>query len=294
MSILDAIILSIVEGITEFLPISSTGHMILAADLLKIPQTEFLKSFEIIIQFGAILAVVSLYLKVLLTNRVILTKLLVAFIPAGVVGLVLYKFIKSYLLGSTSVVLWSLFIGGVILIAWEKYYQTRLLDWPRGHYPFHGVARFRGNDNGDGGNDKYISHDQKQILRDRKIEELSYKKAFIIGIFQSLSVIPGVSRAAATIVGAMSVGLSRKAAVEFSFLLAVPTMAGATGLDLVKSSFNFSKAEWGILGVGFVGAFITALIAVKFFLRFIERHTFVLFGIYRIVLAVLFWMVVIR
>lgn len=257
MDIFNAIILSLVEGITEFLPISSTGHMILAADIFRIPQTEFLKSFEIIIQTGAILAVVSIYIKVLLTNRVILMKLLAAFIPTGIVGFVLYKFIKSYLIGNTAVVLWSLFIGGVILIIWENYYQKKKTDG-------------------------------------QKIEELTYKKAFIIGLFQSFSVIPGVSRAGATIVGAMTVGLDRKSAVEFSFLLAVPTMLAATGLDLVKSNFHFSNAEWGILTVGFAGAFVTALLTVKYFLRFVEKHTFVPFGIYRIVLAVMFWVLVIK
>lgn len=257
MDILHAIILSIIEGVTEFLPISSTGHMILAADIFRIPQTEFLKSFEIIIQTGAILAVVTLYIKVLFTNRAVLKKLLAAFIPTGIVGFVLYKFIKGYLLDNTPVVLWSLFIGGVILIIWEKYYQNQ-----KKHF--------------------------------QKIEDLSYKKAIIIGLFQSISVIPGVSRAASTIVGGMTVGLNRKSAVEFSFLLAVPTMIAATGLDLVKSSFNFSNAEWGMLAVGFAGAFVTALLTVKYFLRFVEHHTFVPFGIYRIVLAVVFWVLVIR
>lgn len=264
MNILDAIILSVVEGVTEFLPISSTGHMILVADILRIPQSEFLKSFEIIIQFGAILAVVALYIKVLLTNRAVLMKLLAAFIPTGIVGFALYGFIKAYLLDNTSVVLWSLFIGGVILIVWEKYYQGK----------------------------KFKAHGSQSA--GKKIEELSYKRAVIIGLFQSLSVIPGVSRAAATIIGSMFMGLNRKAAVEFSFLLAVPTMAGATGLDLVKSSFNFSSPEWGILAAGFVGAFVTALFTVKYFLRFVEHHTFVPFGVYRIVLAVVFWLLIVR
>jgi len=264
MTILHAIILSMIEGVTEFLPVSSTGHLILASDILRIPQTEFLKSFEVIIQSGAILAIVLIYIKILLTKRAILTRLLAAFVPTGIIGLVLYKFIKDYLLGNTVVVLWSLFIGGVILIVWEKYYQRK----------------------------KFTVHGSQFTVK--KIEELSYKKAFIIGLFQSFSVIPGVSRAGATIVGAMTVGLNRKSAVEFSFLLAVPTMMAATGLDLVRSNFHFSNAEWGMLAVGFVGAFITALLTVKYFLRFVEKHTFVPFGIYRIVLALLFWVLVIK
>lgn len=265
MDFLHAIILSIIEGLTEFLPISSTGHMILAADILKIPDTEFLKSFEVIIQLGAILAVVILYLKTLLTNKAVWLKLLIAFIPTGVVGLFLYKFIKGYLLGNTAVVLWSLFIGGIVLIVWEKFFQREISPNPS-------LKKRGGGVNG--------------------IESLSYKKALIIGLFQSLSVVPGVSRAAATIVGAVTVGLSRKEAVEFSFLLAVPTMAAATGLDLVKSSFSFSSTEWVLLAVGFAGAFVTALLAVKFFLRFVEYHTFVPFGVYRIILAAAFWFLV--
>ncbi len=272
MEILNWIILSIVEGVTEFLPVSSTGHMILAADILGIPESEFLKSFEVIIQSGAILAVVSLYFKVMLTKRVILVKLLVAFIPTGIVGLVFYGFIKNSLLGNTEVVLWSLFIGGMFLIFWERYYQKKQI--PPAPFNKGGVRR-----TGD--------------LVVGKIEDISYKKAFMIGIFQSVAVIPGVSRAAATIVGGMTAGLDRRAAVEFSFLLAVPTMAAATGLDLVKSNFAFSGNEWGILIFGFVGAFITAMFSMRYFLRFVEHHTFIPFGIYRIALALLFWVLII-
>ena len=194
---------------------------------------------------------------ILLTNRAILMKLLAAFIPTGIIGFVLYKFIKQYLLGSTSVVLWSLLIGGVILILWEMFYQ-------------------------------------KKKHHTGKIDDLSYKKAFIIGVFQSVSVVPGVSRAAATIVGAMTVGLNRKAAVEFSFLLAVPTMIAATGLDLVKSHFHFSGNEWMLLVIGLVGAFVTALFAVRYFLKFVAHHTFIPFGVYRIVIAIVFWVLVVR
>lgn len=264
MDIFHAIVLSIIEGVTEFLPVSSTGHMILTASLFKIPETEFLKSFEIIIQLGAILAVVSVYIKVLLTNREVLLKLLAAFIPTAVVGFILYKFIKQYLLGSTEVVLWSLFIGGIILIAWEKFYQKK-------NNPKQALAKKAGG-----------------------IENLSYRNAAIIGLFQSISVIPGVSRAAATIIGAMTVGLSRKAAVEFSFLLAVPTMVAATGLDLIKTNLHFSSSEWGLLAIGLVGAFITALASVRYFLKFVTNHTFVPFGVYRVLLALLFWLLLVR
>ncbi len=257
MEIYHAIILSVVEGITEFLPVSSTGHMILTADLLRIPDSNFLKSFEVIIQLGAILAVVSLYLKTLLTNRGLWLKLITAFIPTAFVGLFLYDFIKQFLLGNTSIVLWSLFLGGIFLIIWEKF---------------------------------LIDPKKKTIT----IEKLSLKKAFLIGLFQAVSVIPGVSRAAATIIGAVTAGLDRKSAVVFSFLLAVPTMAAATGLDLIKSEFSFTAQEWGLIALGFIGAFITALLAVKYFIKFVENHTFIPFGIYRIMLAMIFWLVIIN
>lgn len=257
MDFLQAIILSVVEGITEFLPISSTGHLILASDLLKISQTEFVKSFEIIIQLGAILGVVWLYWKRLTTNKKIWIPILTAFIPTAVIGFVLYKLIKTMLIGNTQVVLWALFLGGIVLIIAEKMYKEQ---------PHH-------LDN---------------------IEKLSYKKAILIGVAQSVSVIPGVSRAAATILGGLFVGLKRKASVEFSFFLAIPTMFAATGLDLAKSSFHFTSGEWGVLAVGFVGAFFTAILAVKYFVRYIQNHTFIAFGIYRILLALVFWFVLLQ
>lgn len=251
-----ALILSVVEGITEFLPVSSTGHLILTTELLRIPHTEFTKSFEVIIQLGGILAVVALYWKILFYNRKLWPKIAAAFLPTAIIGFALYKFIKQYLLGNSEVTLWALFIGGILLILWEFIYkeQSHHLD---------------------------------------KIENLSYKRAFVIGVAQSLSVIPGVSRSAASIIGGLSVGLKRKPAVEMSFFLAIPTMMGATGLDLAKSSFQFTPDEWGVLAVGFIGSFVTAVFAVKYFLRFITNHTFIPFGIYRILVALLFWWIII-
>lgn len=253
---IQALILSVVEGISEFLPISSTGHLILTTDLLNIPQTEFVKSFEIIIQLGAILSVIVLYWKQLVTSKTLSLKVLAAFLPTAVIGFVLYDFVKAVLLGNTAITLWALFLGGIVLIVIEKFYKEQ---------PHH----------------------------IEKLETMSYKKAALIGLTQSISMIPGVSRSAATIFGGLFVGLKRKAAVEFSFLLAIPTMAAATGLDLVKTNFSFSGQEWGILAVGFVGSFITALLAVKYFIKYIERHTFVAFGVYRIVLAILFWVFIV-
>ncbi len=257
MDYFQVIILSLVEGVTEFLPISSTGHLILVSNILGIAQTEFLKSFEIIIQLGAILAVVSLYWKTLTTNILVWKKIMVAFIPTVIVGLAFYRMIKEVFLERTEITLFALFFGGVLLIILEKLYK-------------------------------------EQAHHIDSIEKLSIKKAFLIGLVQSLSIIPGVSRAAATIFGGLFIGLKRKAAVEFSFLLAVPTMAAATALDIVKTSFSFSIYEWSLLVIGFIGAFVTALITVKYFIQFIQKHTFIPFGVYRIILSFLFWMLFIK
>lgn len=245
------IILGIVEGITEFLPISSTAHLILTADILKLTQTEFLKSFEIIIQFGAILAVVVLYRKTLWKAEMI-KKLVVAFIPTGILGLVFYKIIKTYLLGSVSVVLWTMFLGGIFLIIFEKW------------------------------------HTEKESALEN-ISNISYKQCLYIGLFQSIAMIPGVSRSAATILGGLALGLKRKTIVEFSFLLAVPTMLVATGFDLIKNYKNFSLSESHLLAVGFLVSFAMAILGIKFLLAFIQKRSFTAFGIYRILASVLFW-----
>lgn len=247
MNILHSIVLGIVEGITEFLPISSTGHLIIAGRLLHLPETALLKSFDIIIQLGAILAIVVLYWKTLWKMETI-KKLIVAFIPTGVIGLVLYKVVKTYLLESLSLVSWMLLIGGIVLIAFEYWYGKR--------------------------NNEEAS------------EEVSYKQAFYIGLFQALAIVPGVSRSAATIVGGLSLGLKRSTIVEFSFLLAVPTMLAATVLDLYKNSSAFSVHDIGILSVGFVTAFVIAMGSIVFLLRYIRKHTFKPFGVYRIMVAI--------
>jgi undecaprenyl-diphosphatase len=255
MSFLDTIILGIVEGLTEFLPISSTGHLILASELLKIPETEFLKSFEVMIQLGAILAVVALYWRKLLLDRAVMERIVVALIPALGVGYLFYSSIRR-MLGSETVVLWSLLIGGILIILIESF----------------------------------------QKGKEGSVEDvalMSHKTAFFVGLFQALSVIPGLSRAGATIMGGLLLGVKRTAIVEFSFLLAVPTMAAATGYDFLKNGAQFSSDDIGLLAVGFVTSFIVALAAIKFFLRFVSTHTFVPFGIYRIVAAILFFLFVI-
>lgn len=251
MSHIDAIILGVVEGITEFFPISSTGHLILASSLLHLPETDFLKTFQIAIQLGAILAIVVLYWKKLLFDRELFKKLIVALTPSLVVGFFLYSFIRG-LFDSLFVVVGALFVGGIVIIAFERMYKHQE------------VARIT-------------------------LSALSYKKALGIGLFQVFSVIPGVSRAGATILGGLALGLERKAIVEFSFLLAVPTMLAATTLDLWKHGALFSQADVWLLLTGFVTAFLIAIVAVKFLLKFIETNTFVVFGIYRIILAMIFF-----
>lgn len=252
MGFIDALILGVVEGLTEFFPISSTGHLILAAELLKLPETEFLKTFQIAIQLGAILAIVAIYWHRLLFDREMIKRLIVALIPALGIGFLFYKAIKG-LFESSLVVVVALFVGGVILIVFEWWYQ-------------------------------------KTERVTTELDAMDYKTAFFIGLFQTLSVIPGVSRAGATLLGGLFLGMSRTAIVEFSFLLAVPTMVAATTLDIWKNAGAFSSNDFSLLLVGFVTAFFVALAAVKFLLRFVETHTFIAFGVYRMILAALFFL----
>jgi undecaprenyl-diphosphatase len=253
MNLFHAVILGVVEGITEFLPISSTGHLILASEILRIPDSEFLKTFEIAIQLGAILSVVVLYWRKIISSVPLLKKLAVAFLPTAVVGLIAYPYVKGYLLGSEQVVLWSLFLGGVAIFLFEKYHPHQKANTDLG--------------------------------------SMSYKQALGIGLAQAVAIVPGVSRAAATILGGMFAGMDRKSIVEFSFLLAIPTMAAATGLDLATTSAQLSSSEWTLLGVGFLVSFLTALAAIKWLLGYIQSHDFVSFGVYRVAVAVIFWVV---
>ncbi len=250
MDFFHAIILGIVEGVTEYLPVSSTGHMIIASHLLHLPETEFLKTFEIAIQLGAIVAVFSLYWRTFLLDWEVGQKVLAAFIPTAVIGFVVYKFVKHFLMGNVFVVVLSLFIGGVILIVFEMLHKGK-----------------EGKTN--------------------RLEAISYPQAIVIGLCQSVAVIPGVSRSAATILAGLMVGISRQTIVEFSFLLAVPTISAAVALDILKSSASITSMQWGLLAVGFLVAFVVAWGSVKFLLRFIKHNDFIVFGVYRICVAVL-------
>ncbi len=250
MTLLQSIILGIVEGITEFLPISSTGHLILASRLLGLSQTDFQKSFEIAIQLGAIGSVIMLYWRQFLEPAV-LGRLIAAFIPTGLIGFALYHVVKTYLFGSDTVVLWALGLGGVALIVFELLHKER---------------------------DDAVAD----------VTSIPYSKAVLIGLFQSLSIVPGVSRAGATIVGGLILGLSRTTIVEFSFLLAVPTMLAATAYDLLKNASSFEAQQLGVLAAGFIASFFVALLSIKFLLAFVRTHTFIPFGIYRIAVALAF------
>jgi len=255
MDIFNAIIFGIIEGITEFLPVSSTGHLMLTARLLGFSQTEFMKTFEIAIQLGAILSVVVLYWRSLLVDFKVMQRLAVAFAPTAVLGIIFYKIIKTVLLDSQQIVLWSLFLGGIFLIIFELFHKEK-------------------EDAG------------------AELANISFKKAFWIGVFQSVAMVPGVSRSAATIIGGLFLGLKRKTIVEFSFLLAVPTMLAATGLDLLKNAGAFSVHQFFFLAVGFLVSFAVAILSIKFFLYFIKSHNFIAFGVYRVLIALLFWSVV--
>ncbi len=250
MTLLQAIILGIVEGFTEFLPISSTGHLILASRLLGLAQTDFQKSFEIAIQLGAIASVVLLYWRRFL-DFAVLSRVIAAFIPTGIIGFALYHVIKTYLFDSDTVVIWALGLGGVALIVFELLHRE---------------------------GDDAVS----------EVTAIPYSKAVLIGLFQSISIVPGVSRAGATIVGGLILGLKRSTIVEFSFLLAVPTMLAATCYDLYKNAASFAPQEFGVLAAGFISAFLVALLSIKFLLAFIKTRTFIPFGIYRIILALAF------
>jgi undecaprenyl-diphosphatase len=260
MSIFHVFILSLIEGITEFLPISSTGHLILASRILNLEPSNYLKTFEIVIQLGAILAVVVLYAKRFLTSIGLLKKLFVAFIPTAIVGFTLYPIIKNVLLGSSSITLNALFWGGIVLIV---------------------IEFIRKKSNG-----------EKMMEYEIDYSKVTYKKAFAIGCFQCLSVVPGVSRAAATIIGGLTTGLNRPTATEFSFLLAVPTMIAASGLDIYKSREFISQTGFLSLFIGTVLSFFFAMLAVKFLIGYVKKHDFTAFGIYRIILAILFWIFV--
>lgn len=246
MDIVSVIILGIIEGLTEFLPISSTGHLIVASEFLGIEQTNINKAFEVIIQFAAILAVILNYPSKFTFSHINLwSKIFIAFLPIASIGFLFSKQVKEMF--SIEIVAWMFIIGGIVFLIVEKFYnekETHTLD----------------------------------------VEEVSFKQAFYIGIGQIFALIPGTSRAGSSIIAAMLVKLNRKASAEFSFLLAFPVMCATTGYDLLKHHDElFISGNFFNLLIGFVVAFLVAFLAIKLFLKFLENFTFVAFGIYRII-----------
>jgi len=254
MTIIQSFIMGIVEGLTEFLPISSTAHLIFTGELLRIPSSEFLKSFEISIQLGAILSVVILYWKRVFSNLNIIWKLAAAFVPTSIIGLIFYKIVKNFLLENNLVIAISLLVGGIIIILFENWYAKKNI---------------------------------VEEATDADLNAITYKQAITLGVVQSLAIIPGVSRAGATIIGGLAQGIKRKTIVEFSFLLAIPTMLAATALDIYKSPTIFSGNQLELWLIGFVTAFITAIIGVKFLIKYVQKNDFKVFGWYRIVLGLI-------
>ncbi len=252
MTIFYSILLGLIEGITEFLPISSTAHLIITSKALDIPESDFLDSFLISIQLGAILSVAALYARKLLREPKLILKIAAAFIPTAIIGLAAYKLVKNYLMESLPLIAAALLIGGIILIVLEKYFARR-----------------------------------QQIELNQDLGQLSYRQAALIGVFQSLAIVPGVSRSAATIMGGLALNISRKNIVEFSFLLALPTMAAATALDLYKTPPVLHGNDLLIWLIGLITAFVTAVLGIKFFLKFIQKNDFQIFGWYRIVLGLI-------
>lgn len=250
MTLLQSIVLAIIEGITEFLPISSTGHMVLTSYLMGIESDAFVKNYEVIIQFGAILAVLFVYWRRFLPNWSFYKKLFVAFLPTAIIGLLVKDYV-DVLLGKPDVVAWSFIIGGVLLIWSDKFFSAR-------------------NSTG------------------RTIEQLTYKDSASLGFFQSIAMIPGVSRSAATILGGLTLGMTRKDAAEFSFFLGVPTLAAATLLKSLKVFKTVESSQVHLLLIGNLIAFVVAILAIKTFIRFLSTHGFKYFGYYRILMGLIF------
>ena len=263
-AIMLVIILALVEGITEFLPVSSTGHMILVNQLIggEYLSPTFINSFLIIIQLGAILSVVVYFWKDISPfvgtkkefglRLQLWMKIIVGVLPAMVIGLLLDDIIDKYFMNNTLIIAITLIVYGVIFIGIEVVYKLKNIK-PK-------VKRFRG---------------------------LKYRTAFLIGFFQCLAMIPGTSRSGATIIGALLLGLSRPLAAEFSFYLAIPTMFGATALKLLKNGLAFTQMEWSYLALGSAIAFVVAYMVIKWFMAFIKKRSFASFGLYRIILGII-------
>ncbi len=249
LDIFQAIIIGIIEGFTEFLPISSTGHMIVASKYLGVSQDNLTKAYEVIIQFAAIMAVMLVYRDKLTLKKIELwQKLFIAFLPLAVIGFIFKDLIKELFTVNTVAIMFI--IGGIVFLIVEKLYK-------------------------------------EEESHTNEVENVSYRQAFLVGVAQVFSLIPGTSRAGATIIGGMLLKMNRKTSAEFSFLLAIPVMGAVSGYDLLKHYQEFADANWIAFAVGFVVAFAVAYLTIKLFLVFLQRFTFVAFGIYRIIFGII-------
>jgi undecaprenyl-diphosphatase len=260
------IILGIVEGLTEFVPVSSTGHMILVEKFINSPELskDFMDTFLIVVQLGAIFAVVLIFWKdinpfvkdkkVVIEKLTLWSKIVVGVLPAAVIGFLLDDYITEYFFGNTTIVAVMLIIYGLIFMR-EK------------------------------------SFEKEKSIED--IKQLTYKTALIVGFFQCLAMIPGTSRSGATIIGGIILGLSRGVAAEYSFFLAIPTMAGATLLKLLKNGLNFTPEEWKLTAIGSLVSFLVAYLVIKWFMSYIKSRDFKVFGVYRIILGLIVLMSII-
>jgi len=254
LDIFQAIIIGIIEGFTEFLPISSTGHMIVASKFLGVDQDAVTKAYEVIIQFAAILAVMLIYKEKISFKKINLwMKLFIAFLPLAIVGFIFKDQIKA--LFNVETVAWMFIIGGIIFLIVEYFYKEK---------------------------ESHIS----------EVEDVTWIQAIWIGVAQVFALIPGTSRSGATIIGGLLVGLDRKTSSDFSFLLAIPVMGAVTAYDLLKHYKEFADANLLAFGIGFIVAFVIAYITVKLFLVFIQKFSFVPFGVYRIIFGVVLLMVI--
>lgn len=268
LEIIKVVILGIIEGVTEWLPISSTGHLILADEFLKLVQSpEFIEVFTVVIQLGAVLAVLSLYLgklnpfqykfrsKEFSQTIDLWKKILIACIPAAIIGILFDDIIDEYLFNPTVVALASIAYGVAFLVVERRKWKPKV----------------------------------------KSLQEITYREALKIGGFQVLALVPGTSRSGATILGGLISGVERTTTTEFSFFLALPVMLGASTLKLVKTGFNFTITEWGLLGLGSLVAFVVSILAIRFLINYVKKNDFKLFGWYRIALGLIvlvyFWLV---
>lgn len=253
MSPLQALILGIVEGITEFLPISSTAHLIITSEFLGLTQNEFTSFFEVFIQSGAILAVVFLYFRYILSHKELIKPVITSFIPTAIIGLLLHSTIKSTFFNSPSLIYSSLIVIGVAFLTLEY----------------------------------FVKNGQRKLTK--SLKNITLKEALVFGFFQACAVVPGVSRAGAVMMGAMIQGYKREEAAIYSFLLAIPTILAAGVLDFLKTDLSIiTQSDNGsALLIGFIVSFITAYAAIKWLIGYLQRNTLVIFGVYRIILGML-------